>query len=327
MARARPNDPSAAGIGTVDGSLGVALPSSAQGLLPDEFASMELGAGGSGGRPSRANRIRAILRAADLWIPATMVILMILACFVWPEIYPLRNPTKGVLANANLPPFSRGYLLGADTLGDDVLSRILYGGRTSLEVGFASNALGLIIGGTLGTVAGYLGGIVESVVMRIIDMFLAFPALVLALVIVTYLGASELHLIWAIAFFGVPAYARLARAQSLRTRELNFILAARLSGTPHLRIVRRHIARNVLPGLLTFACLGIAIAIFVESALSFLGLGVPAPAPSWGNMIALGQTYLASNPYLIIVPSAFLFVTVLSLNLLGDALRARWAER
>ena len=125
----------------------------------------------------------------------------------------------------------------------------------------------------------------------------------------------------------VPAYARLARAQSLRTRELNFILAARLSGTPHLRIVRRHIARNVLPGLLTFACLGIAIAIFVESALSFLGLGVPAPAPSWGNMIALGQTYLASNPYLIIVPSAFLFVTVLSLNLLGDALRARWAER
>jgi peptide/nickel transport system permease protein len=160
--------------------------------------------------------------------------------------------------------------------------------------------------------------------MRILDMFLAFPSLVLALMIATYLGPSEIHVIWAISFFAVPAFARLARASTLRLREQPFIVAARLSGTRQWRILVRHIAPNIFPQLLTFSFLGVAVSIIVEAALDFLGLGVPAPNPSWGRMIANGQTFLASSPYLVLVPSAFLFVTVVSLNLTGDALRTRW---
>jgi peptide/nickel transport system permease protein len=163
--------------------------------------------------------------------------------------------------------------------------------------------------------------------MRILDMLLAFPPLVLALVLVSYLGPSEMHVIWAISFFSIPAFARLARAATLRLRELNFVVASRLSGIRDWRVLVTHIAPNVIPQLMTFSFLGVAVAIVVEAALSFLGLGVPPPGPSWGNMISVGENYLASDPYLIIIPSAFLFATVLSLNLLGDAIRARWGEQ
>jgi peptide/nickel transport system permease protein len=167
------------------------------------------------------------------------------------------------------------------------------------------------------------GGILEAVVMRVLEVFLAFPSLVLAIVVATYLGPSELHVIWAISFFTIPAFARLARAQTLRLRSQTFIVASRLTGTPDRRILLRHLVPNVAPQLLTFGLLGVGVAIMVEASLSFLGLGVPPPNPSWGNMIASGQTDLTSDPYLVLVPVAFLFATVLCLNLLGDAFRSR----
>jgi peptide/nickel transport system permease protein len=163
--------------------------------------------------------------------------------------------------------------------------------------------------------------------MRILDVFLAFPALVLAIAIVTYLGQSELHVIWAISFFSIPAFARLARAETLSLRERIYIAAARLSGSGNRRILVRHVAPAVFPTLLTFSLLGVAISIIIESGLSFLGLGVPAEVPSWGKMIAVGQTYITSSPHLVIIPGIFLFVTIVALNLSGDALRARWGAR
>jgi len=274
-----------------------------------------------------SSRIRAIRSSANLWVPFGIFAMIALACFVWPEIYPVRAPIDGDLAFANLPPLSPHYLLGTDPLGNDILSRLLYGGRVSIEVGLGSNAIGMIIGALLGTSAGYLGGLAESGIMRALDMLLGFPPLVLSLVLVTYLGPSEIHVIWAISIFFIPAFARLARAATLRLRELNFVVASKLCGTPGWRIVLRHIVPNVLPQLMTFAFLGTAIAIIIEAALSFLGLGVPPPGPSWGNMISVGQTYLATNEYLVIIPSGCLFLTVLSLNLLGDALRVRWSGR
>jgi peptide/nickel transport system permease protein len=155
---------------------------------------------------------------------------------------------------------------------------------------------------------------------------LSFPALILTLVVAENLGPSESHVIFAIAYFQVPAVGRLARANTLRLRELEFISVAKLSGTSDFKILLRHIAPNIIPQLMTFAFLGVSIAIIVEASLSFLGFGVPPPNPSWGNMIALGQQYLATEPALIFVPAAFLFVTVASLNMVGDALRLRWVQ-
>jgi peptide/nickel transport system permease protein len=263
----------------------------------------------------------------DILIPSAILILIVGGCFVWPLVYPVPPPIGGSVLSAGLPPFSPGHILGTDPVGNDILSRILYGGRVSIEVGLAVSLIGLVIGGVLGTVAAYSGGIVDTVVMRVVDVLIAFPALVLAVAIAEGLGPSELHVIWALSFFSIPAFARVARAGTLRLHGQTFMLAARLSGTRAWRILLRHVTPNVLPQLVTFALLGAGVIIILEGALSFLGLGIPAPAPSWGNMIALGQGTLSVQPELVLIPSLFLLATVLSLNLLGDALRKRWGVR
>jgi peptide/nickel transport system permease protein len=180
-----------------------------------------------------------------------------------------------------------------------------------------------VLGGLLGAFAAYWGSTVDTLIMRILDVLIAFPSLVLALAIAESLGPSKLHTNYALCFFSVPAFARLARAQTLRLRERPFMLAARLAGTRAPRILLRHIAPNILPALVTFLLLGVGVTIILEGALSFLGLGVPPPDPSWGNMIFDGQAVLSAEPKLVLLPSAFLFVTVLAFNLLGDALRSR----
>lgn len=278
------------------------------------------------GRVSRPRTARAWTRAAGLWGPAAVLLLILLACSVGPYVFGLAGPNAGTLSDASLPPFSPGHLLGTDQLGNDLLSRALYGGRVSLEVGLGSVAVGMLIGGSLGAIAGYKAGVVESVLMRVFDLFLAFPALVLALVVAGYLGPSEGNVIIAISCFTVPAFARMARATALGLRDRLFIVSARISGGADRYVLLRHIGPNVFPPLLTFGCLTVASAMVIEAALSFLGLGVRPPAPSWGSMIASGQTYLSTDPWMVVVPAAFLFVSVLSLNLLADALRARTQE-
>jgi peptide/nickel transport system permease protein len=274
-----------------------------------------------------AARVRARggwARGLRLWLPVGFLLLMLAACFVWPNIYTLPNPVRGSVLQAGLPPLSPGHVFGTDPVGNDVFSRILYGGQISFEVGFAVTAIGLVVGGMLGIAAGYWGGAVDTIISRVLDVLIAFPALVLALVIAEGLGPSELHVIWALSVFSVPVYGRIARSATLALREQTFMLAARLSGTRGWRVMLRHIVPNITPQLMTFSLLGFGVVIILEGALSFLGFGIPLPEASWGSMIAQGQQTLSASPDLVLIPSAFLFATVVSLNLLGDALRERW---
>lgn len=272
-------------------------------------------------------RLRGWLGDLDVALPAGALLLIGAACFLWPLVGPVGSPVGGSILDSNLPIGSAHHILGTDPVGNDIWSRLLYGGRVSFEVAFAVNGIGLVGGGLLGALAGYVGGLADGVIMRVLDVLIAFPALVIALAIAEGLGPGELHVIWALLFFSVPAFARLARAETLRLREQTFMLAARLSGTPTWRVLLRHVAPNVAPQLLTFGLLGAGIVITLEGALSFFGLSVPEPQPSWGNMIASGQSVLSAQPSLVLLPSAFLFVTVVAFNMLGEALRSRWSSR
>lgn len=272
-------------------------------------------------------RSRKWLRNAELAVPIVLLALIIGACFLWPIIGSVPRPVGGNVLESNLPALSPGHLLGTDTNGNDVWSRILYGGRSSLEVGIAVNLLGLLVGGGLGTMSGYAGGKIDTVIMRILDVFIAFPSLVLTLAVAESLGPSQLNTIFALAFFSVPAFARVSRAATLRLREQPFMVAAKLCGTRTPRILFRHITPNIAPQLITFAMLGMGVIIVIEGALSFLGLGIPPPNPSWGNMISDGQQSLSATPMLVVWPCVALFLTVLAFNLLGEMLRERWSGR
>jgi len=271
-------------------------------------------------------RLRLAGLPLDVVIPASVFVLVALACFVGPALFHIQGPSAGNLLATNLPPLSAGHLFGTNALGDDLLSLCLFGGRVSIEVGLGSVGLGLVIGTALGVSAGFFGGPAEATIMRVLDMLLAFPSLVIAATITTYLGQNEHNVIFAIAFFTVPAMARLARASTLKVRDRDYIAVARISGRPPRAIVVRHVLPNIAPQLMTFSILMVGTAILIEAALSFLGLGVPPPQPSWGQLIAAGQNVLQTQPWFIFEPGAFLLVTVLCLNLLGDALRIRWAE-
>jgi peptide/nickel transport system permease protein len=275
-------------------------------------------------RSRLANWLRR--RDLDLWIPGVILAALLVGCFILPLTGVLPNPAAGDLTETLRPPLSPGHLLGTDTIGRDVMSRVLYGGRTSLEVGVSVNVIGIVVGGLIGMFSGFRRGVVDSLIMRILDVMLAFPALILTIVIATYLGPSELNVIWAISFFSIPAYARLARAVTLKMRERVYIDAARMSGRSDGAILLRHIAPNVLPQLATFSLLQVGIVVMIEATLSFLGAGVGPQEASWGTMIATGQIYLSTNPALVLVPSAFLFVTVVCLNVLGDGLRSRYGR-
>ncbi len=275
----------------------------------------------------RLSHGRTLMRSLEVAVPAAVLALLLFFCFIWPLVYPVPKPVGGSILGSGLPLWSPGHIFGTDTVGNDIMSRILYGGRVSFEVAAAVQVIGLVVGGLLGTIAGYSGGPLEAVLMRVLDVFIAFPSLVLVLAIVDSLGQSELNVIWALSAFSIPAFARIARAATLRLRDQPFVVAARLSSAKTWRILFGHIVPNMMPQLLTFSLLGAGVTIILEGALDFLGYGIPDPAPSWGKEIAVGQSMLSIRPSLVIVPSIFLFVTVVCLNLMGDGLRSRWEVR
>ncbi|HEY2686886.1 MAG TPA: ABC transporter permease [Streptosporangiaceae bacterium] len=275
----------------------------------------------------RFPRAHGLMRTLEITIPAAVLLVLLFFCFIWPVVYPVPKPTGGSILNSGLPMWSPGHIFGTDTVGNDIMARILYGGQVSFEVAAAVQVIGLVVGGLLGLAAGYQGGALESVLMRTLDVFIAFPSLVLVLAIVDSLGQSELNVIWALSAFSIPAFARVARAGTLRLRDQPFVVAARLSSAKPWRILFGHLVPNLMPQLVTFSLLGAGVTIILEGALDFLGYGIPDPAPSWGKEIAVGQTMLSVRPSLVIVPSIFLFVTVVCLNLMGDGLRARWGVR
>lgn len=272
-------------------------------------------------------QLRRLRGQSDLIVSGGFLLVIAAACFLWPLVYHVPPPLDGPNPIPRLAPFSPGHVFGTGPVGNDVFSQILYGGRVSLEVGVSVTAIGLVTGGGVGVLAGYAGGIIDAVLMRVLDAFMAIPSLVLALAIAEGLGASEVHIIWALALFSIPAFARIARATTLRVREQAYVVAARLGGARARQIIVEHVVPNVVPSLITFGMLNVGIAIVIEGALDFLGLGIPPPTPSWGNMIAIGQQYISSDPSLLLIPSGFLVVTVLAFNSFGDALRVHWGVK
>jgi len=276
---------------------------------------------------ARHLRNQRVGRALRLWVPAVILIALFFLCFIWPYVYTIPSGTVGSILAAQEPPFSPGHWLGTDPVGVDVFAMLVYGGQVAFEVGFAVTAIGMVIGGLIGLAAGYFGGWTDTVLSRIIDVLIAFPALVLALAVAEVLQPSEQHLIWALTVFSVPAFARVTRGSTLVVRQLPFIQAARLSGTRSWRIILKHVLPNVIPGIISFSLIGVGIVVILEGALDFLGLGIQQPKPSWGAMIAKGQTVLTATPEYVLIPSIVLLIFVMALNLLGDALRERWGVR
>jgi len=281
----------------------------------------------------RAPAVEAIwrfrwLRAKNLplIVPLALFIGVLGACFLGPAIGHLGPPSGADILDANLPVGAAGHPLGTDQLGNDMLTRCLFGGRASFEIGFSTISIGFIIGSTFGLIAGFYGGTIELIIMRIVDVLLSLPALIIALAVASALGASLRNEIFAISFFTVPGYIRLARAQTLRRRTQDFVVMARVMGGRRLYVALKHVYPNILPSLMTFFPLGVGIAMLVEATLSFLGLGIKPPQPSWGNMIAIGQSYISTNPALVLIPSLFLLLTITTLNLIGEQVRVRWAK-
>ena len=273
---------------------------------------------------ARRLRSQRIGRALRLWVPAGILILLLAICFLLPLVVTLPSSTNGDIIYNNEPPFSPGHLLGTNVQGVDIFSQLVYGGQVAFEIGVAVTVIGVVIGGTLGVVGGYFGGWVDAVLSRVLDILIAFPALVLALVIAEGLGPSEFHVILALSVFGIPAVGRIARGATLTIRGLPYMTAARLSGTRPWRTIARHVLPNIMPGIVTFSLLGIGVVIILEGALDFLGYGIQAPEASWGSMIANGQQVLTAQPEYVLIPSVALLITVVALNTLGDALRERW---
>jgi peptide/nickel transport system permease protein len=224
------------------------------------------------------------------------------------------------LGNAGAKP-SSAHPLGTDESGRDVLARLLSGGRVSLAVGLAAVGCSLLVGISLGALAGHRRGAIDTIVMRFTDAMLSIPTIFLVIAALTFLGATTPGLVLAIGATSWMGIARLVRGEMLSLREQPFVEASRALGAPGSRIVWRHVLPHVGPSIITNATLGIGTAILTESALSFLGLGVQPPAASWGNMLSGAQNYLASAPRLALYPGAFIVVTVVAINVLGDALR------
>jgi peptide/nickel transport system permease protein len=213
------------------------------------------------------------------------------------------------------------FWLGTDHLGRDVLSRVIYGSRVAVEAGVVSVGFALTVGVAIGLLAGYWGGWVDDVLMRLVDAIWSFPTLILALAIAFSLGQGLVNAMIAIGVVFTPAFARLVRGQALSVRERDFVTAARVLGAGPARIMLQHIWPNVVGAIIVQSSLMVAQAIIVEAALSFLGLGVEPPQASWGSMLRTGYQYIERAPWISLFPGVALFVTVLSLNLLGDGLR------
>jgi peptide/nickel transport system permease protein len=260
------------------------------------------------------------VRRQPLGIAALVgILLLALLVLVGPELYP-HSPSR-TAPLATLKPPTAAHWLGTDELGRDVFARILAGGRVSLAVGLISMLVGLLIGSIAGGAAGYFGGVTESVIMRLVDVFMAIPAFFLILVIVTSFGNHPAMVILTVGFSFWPQMARPVYAEFKKFRNSEFVEASQALGGGHLRVMLRHIFPQVLPQAIVLATLGVGWAILSEAGLSYLGLGIQPPLASWGNMLQNAQAYLWLNPLLAIYPGIFIAVTVLLFNLLGNSLR------
>ncbi len=264
-------------------------------------------------------RAWAKLRRHRLGMAGLVLLGLIVLCAIFAPLIAPYDPTE-VYYEALMVPPSAEFWLGTDEIGRDILSRLIYGARVSLEVVIVSILIALAIGSFIGLVSGYVGGRVDSVIMRIMDGLLAFPLLVLALGIIAVLGPSLLNATIAIAVVNIPGFARLVRGQVLVVRELDFVQAARALGGGHLRIMLKHIWPNVAGNVIVYASLRASSALITESSLAFLGLGAEPPTPSWGQMLSTAMEYWDAW-WMSVFPGLAIFIACLAFNFLGDGLR------
>lgn len=253
------------------------------------------------------------------WVGLAMLLVLTAVAILAPLISPY-NPVEQHIVD-RLQPSSPKYFFGTDQYGRDILSRIIWGTRISLTVGTLSIFLGMILGGSLGLLAGYKGGAWDNIIMRIMDVFMSFPTLIMGLLIVAMLGASLVNLIVAIALTVTPRFARIARAPTVSVKERDFVEAGRAMGFSDVRIMALHILPNILGEILVMGSLWIATAVRIEASLSFIGLGVKPPTPTWGGMIREGFEFVLDAPWLSVYPGAVILITVFAFNMLGDGLR------
>jgi peptide/nickel transport system permease protein len=266
---------------------------------------------------------RATLKAFNAnktsWIGLVIFLIVALAAIAAPLLAPHDPIEQDILAK--LRPPSAEHLIGTDGFGRDILSRLLYGARISLVIGFASTLAAMLIGSLIGILAGWYGGRFDIVVMQAMDMLLAFPSLILGLIIVAMLGPSMTNIIIAIALTSVPAFARIARAPTISVKEREYIEACRALGYSDARIMGGHILPNIFPEILVMGSLWLANAIRTEASLAFIGLGVKPPTPTWGGMIREGFENILDSAWLAVAPGLAILIVVFALNLLGDGLR------
>lgn len=280
-------------------------------------------AGRAGRRRSKAMRRFLANRLA---VTGAIVIPVLLIVAIFAPLLSPYGPAQVSFTELLAPP-SAAHLFGTDNLGRDVLSRILFGGRVSLSAGVLSVTVALVIGTLMGLVAGYFGGWLDEVLMRIVDALLALPFLVLAITLAAVLGPSLRNAMLAISVATIPAFARIARGEVLAARELDYVQAGRAIGASDLRILMRHIFPNAAGPVIVQVSLSIANAVLTESSLSFLGMGVQPPTPSWGSMLDVARGYLSTAPWMALFPGVALFITVLSFSLVGEGLRAAMDPR
>ena len=253
------------------------------------------------------------------WIGLMIFVLVIVLAIAAPWIAPYDPNDQNIMEKLRAP--SAAHWLGTDSFGRDTLSRILYGSRISLVIGIASTLLAMIIGSAIGMFAGWYGGRADTVTMQAMDVLLAFPSLILGLILVAMLGPSTHNIIIAIALTSIPPFARIARAPTIAIKEREFVMAGRALGYTDTRIVVVHILPNILPEILVMASLWLANAIRTEASLAFVGLGVKPPTATWGGMIREGFENILDSYALALAPSIAILVVIFALNLLGDGLR------
>jgi peptide/nickel transport system permease protein len=284
----------------------------------DQDGSSDLAAGGSW----RQLVLRRLIRSPSAMVGLALMIVVVLLALLAPVLTPydpIGVPATFSLADLNALP-SGTHPFGTDYLGRDLLSRVLYGGRLSLPAGLGSVLIAFSIGVPLGTIAGFIGRFLDDIIMRAMDMLLAFPGIILAIGIVTILGPSLISTVIAIGIVGIPGYARIARGQTLQARELDYTLAARSTGAGPLHIVFRHIIPNVVDPIVVLATLNLGGAILATAALSFIGLGTQPPAPNWGVLLSNGYEHMFQSWAELVFPALAIVISVLGINLLGDGL-------
>jgi peptide/nickel transport system permease protein len=266
------------------------------------------------------NRAWNEFRRNPLAIAGTLFMLFIVAMAIFAPVVATHDPNVQVLEDRLDPPTPE-HLFGTDELGRDFYSRLVYGARISLFIGIVGTAFGVLFGTLIGLVAGFFGGWTDTLVMRVIDIMYAFPGILLAILVVAVLGPGIFNLIIVLAIFSIPSLSRIVRGNVLSLMSENYIEAARCIGASRWRIMFFHVLPNTLAPIIVYTTLSVAGAILTSAALGFLGLGVQPPTPEWGSILSNGRVYLRRAPLLMIYPGVLIFLTVISINVIGDALR------